>query len=129
MGQDSVIHFFTQLIIFYFKESICWIVSFQTHFSNHLCNWNTQKRAVNTNLQICDTHNFFLLLDTTSMPGYPVFLAQNPETSLTFMQRTEQFEDTTKCMKRGARKHLHQHCWSSKAETCSTVQNCKHLPL
>lgn len=52
----------------------------------------------------------FLLLDTTSGLGYPAFPAQNPETSLTFMQRTEQFEDTTTCMKGGFRKHLHHHC-------------------
>lgn len=71
----------------------------------------------------------FLLLDTTSMPGYPTFPAQNPETSLIFMQRTKQFKDTTTCMKRGARKHLHQQCCSAEAETRSTVQNFKGLPL
>lgn len=69
-----------------------------------------KKRAVNSDLQIHDKRRSFCYWHTTPMPGYPAFPAQTPETSLISLQRTEQFEDTTTCMKRGARKHLHQHC-------------------
>lgn len=106
IGQESVSHFFTQLIIFYFKENICCILSFQSNLSYHLCKLKHPKESCILYLRKYDKCRSFCYWHSTSMPAHPVLPAQNPGTSVTFLQRTEWFEDTTTCMTRGARKHF-----------------------
>lgn len=106
IGQESVSYFCTQLIIFYFKGNICCIISFQNNLSYHLCKLKYPKESCILYLQIYDECKSFSYWHSISMPAYTVLPAQNPGTSLTFLQRTEWFEDTSACMTRGARKHF-----------------------